>query len=172
METAEVTMTVVNMTWPMWIYYLLAAALGALASSLVVKKGNLIWPHGKKVPEEPESSGNTNNPPKSQNIIYEKAEAMGFTGDIIVGLAAAIAILWTMTPQSLFQLIGIGAVAGYGGSTILQSLVNKIKADTSDTEMEKNRLQNKQKETEATQKELNNASLNAFLTEILAKYKK
>jgi len=52
-------------------------------------------------------------------------------------MAAAVGVLWTMTPQTIFQLLGMGAVSGYGGSSILQALVNKLIADVSEKEKEK-----------------------------------
>lgn len=134
MESTQVTMTVVNMSLPMWGIYFLAAIIGAVANSLVTNKGSLIWPHREYLPDELPGVEDKNKSRKQGSPVYEKARDMGFTGDILVGLAAATAILWTMTPQTFFQLIGIGAVAGYGGSTILQSLLNKVNADISETE--------------------------------------
>jgi hypothetical protein len=164
METTEVTMTVVNMSLPLWGYYILAAILGALASSLVINKGNFILPHMKYVPDDVVN-------PKRQKRLYERAKDMGFTGDIIVGVAAAAAVLWSMTPQTFFQLIGIGAVAGYGGSTILQSLVNKVAADISETEKKTIALEKDQQDVAETQAKLNSVSGEKFIVEKLLEYK-
>lgn len=158
METAQVTTTVVSMLWYHWIFYILIATLGAMASSLVVNKGKFI------MPQLPKSESN------------DKVQIMGFTGDIIVGIAAAFAVWWATTPQTLFQVIGIAAVAGYGGSTILQSLVNKLKADTSETQLKTQNLKNtvlssQLKQNSNDEGQLTEASLEAFLTNILSQNK-
>lgn len=54
---------------------------------------------------------------------------MGIIADIIIGVVAAIGILWMMTPQTRFQFLGISAIGGYGGSSILRALVNRFEAD-------------------------------------------
>ena len=163
MGTTQVTTTVVTMFWYHWVFYVIIAAVGALASSLVVNKGKFVIPQLRNVLKKDE--GNT-------QTLTQKTQDMGFTGDVIVGVAAALAVWWAITPQTLFQVIGIAAVAGYGGSTILQSLVNKLNAATSGEKQETSNLVNslllKEKEQKkAEQEELNELSLNAFLTDIL-----
>lgn len=126
---------IVQMDITRWILYLVAALIGGLASSLVNNKGaikRMGW-------DDPD-------PQKRKQL------EMGLIADLASGVAAALGILWMMTPQTFFQLIGIGAVAGYGGSAILQALVNRLAADVSKTEKEK--VENEKKSLEDAKKQL------------------
>ncbi len=119
MESANVTgiltgLQIVQMNSLNWVLFLLAALIGGFASSLINNKGAI------------ERMGWDNPDP-----LKRKQLKIGLIADLASGLAAALAILWTMTPQTFFQLIGIGAVAGYGGSAVLQALVNRLTADVS-----------------------------------------
>jgi hypothetical protein len=114
-DTGNVTITVVQMTWFGWIIYLVVAMIGGLASNLINSKGTM-----KRI-----CLGED-----------KKCIEMGPLPDIIAGIAASLGILWAMTPQTLMQLIGMGAIAGYGGSAILQALVNRLVADVSQKEKE------------------------------------
>lgn len=98
----------------LWIAYILCAIIGGLASNLVNSKGMLTRPHWADKDK--------------------KAYSVGPVTDIIAGIAAAMGILWLMTPQTEFQLLGIGTIGGYGGSAILQALLNRLVADTAETE--------------------------------------
>ena len=111
---------VVQMDTTRWILYLVAALIGGLASSLINNKGAI------------ERMGWDDPDPQKR-----KQLKLGLIADLAAGIAASLGILWMMTPQTFFQLIGIGAVAGYGGSAILQALVNRLAADVSRTEKEK-----------------------------------
>lgn len=127
------TINVVAMNWPVWLAFLGCAVLGGLASSFVNNnKTALMW-------------GWTDGSKKSK---YR----MGILADIIVGVAAAIGILWTMTPQTLLQLLGMGAVAGFGGSSVLQALLNRLAAETS--EMEKEQVSTKLEKIRDAEKEI------------------
>ena len=101
----------------LWIAYFVCAALGGLASSFINNKG--VWVRWRWEDQQ-----------KTRYIL-------GPITDITAGMAAAVGVLWTMTPQTIFQLLGMGAVSGYGGSSILQALVNKLIADVSEKEKEK-----------------------------------
>jgi hypothetical protein len=116
-----------------WVIFILTALIGSFASSLINNKGaieRMGW-----------------DSPKRED---RKQLKIGLIADLAAGLAAALAILWTMTPQTFFQLIGIAAVAGYGGSAVLQALVNRLTADVSSAEKktieaEKNKLEEDKK---------------------------
>ena len=118
--------TVVDSLWYYWVLFLLAAIIGSTASSLTNNSGNFIM-----CGRDNENSG---EPQGSSRKFY-----MGTLADIIIGLAAALAILWTLTPQTFLQLIGIGTVAGYGGSSVLRALVNKIDAQISQQEAQESK---------------------------------
>jgi hypothetical protein len=132
MEGSDVTITMVPMTAITWVIYLSVAAVGGFASSLINNKGAITrigWDGRDKT-----------------------RIRMGVVTDIVVAFAAALAILWIMTRQTPFQLIGIGAVAGYGGSAVLQALLNRIVADIS--KEEKDKVEAEKKTIEAEKKEL------------------
>lgn len=132
MEGATVTITVVGMNALTWAAYLAVALLGGLASSMVNNKGTIIrigW--------------------GDQDKTHIR---MGPITDIVAGWAAALGILWAMSPQTLFQLIGMGAIAGYGGSAVLQALLNRLLADVS--EKEKDKLELEKNATDIERKKL------------------
>lgn len=108
----------VDMDVWVWIAYLGCAILGGAASSFINNKG--VWVRWRW----------EDNDTKERFIL-------GPITDITAGIAAAMGVLWTMTPQTSFQLLGVGTVAGYGGSSILQALVNRLIADVSEKEREK-----------------------------------
>lgn len=130
----EKLIAVVDMRWWLWAAYILCATLGGLASSLISKKGKLDGPGWHD---------------KNQGVYN-----LGHLSDIIAGIAAAMALLWIMTPQTLFQLLGIGTIGGYGGSSILQALLTRLVADTSEAEKEKLEAESalSQKQTEENEK--------------------
>jgi hypothetical protein len=124
--------TVVDTVWYYWVFFLLAAIIGSMASSLTNNNGSAIicgWESG--------------NPRKY---------CLGIIADIIIGIAAAIGVLWTLTPQTLFQLIGIGTVAGYGGSSVLRALVNKLDAQSSKEEAKRKDIEAQLHQKEAEDK--------------------
>ncbi len=103
------SITLVEIEWYHWIAYIIVAILGGAAGSFVNNKGLLkMWKW------EEQDNKNLN---------------LGIIADIIIGVVAAIGILWMMTPQTRFQFLGIGAIGGYGGSSILRALVNRLEAD-------------------------------------------
>ena len=105
----EVSITLFITAWYHWPAFFLAAIIGGMASSFVNNGGKFkIW-------------GRENKDEKNYN--------MGIMADIIIGVAASIAILSTITPQTYFQFLGMGAIGGYGGSTILRALVNNVEAN-------------------------------------------
>lgn len=106
--TATITVTTINMDGVLWGAYLLCAIIGGLASSCINNEGELMTPHKK---------GDDN-----------RTYLLGALSDVIVGFAAAIGILWAINPQTTFQLLGMGAISGYGGSSILRGLLNRIVA--------------------------------------------
>lgn len=129
----EQQITVVDSVWYYWALFLLAAITGSIASSLTNNNGKAImcgWEGGNSKEEN-------GNPSKY---------CLGIIADILIGIAAALGILWTLTPQTVFQLIGIGTIAGYGGSSILRALTNKLDAHLSQQkayEFEKEAKENK-----------------------------
>lgn len=124
---------VVDFAWYYWALFLLAAIIGSTASSLTNNSGKATmcgWEGGKPNEEN-------GNPGKY---------CLGIIADILIGIAAALGILWTLIPQTTLQLIGIGTVAGYGGSSILRALTNKLDAQLSQqkaNEFEKKAKENK-----------------------------
>ncbi|MBU3966262.1 MAG: hypothetical protein KKG76_02635 [Euryarchaeota archaeon] len=105
----EVSISLFETTWYHWITFFSAAIIGGMASSFVNNSGRFkMW-------------GLENKDKKYYN--------MGIMADIIIGVAASLAILSTMMPQTYYQFLGIGAIGGYGGSTILRALVNKVEAN-------------------------------------------
>ncbi len=92
-----------------WIAFVVVAIIGGFASSLINNRGMVKMYRWEK--------------------LDKKNFDLGFIGDIIIGLAAAAGILWMLTPQTYFQFLGIGAIGGYGGSSILRGLLNKLEAD-------------------------------------------
>lgn len=141
--------TVVDTLWYYWVFFLLAAIIGSIASSVTNNNGNAIicgWESGNPKEEE----GN----PRKYNL--------GIIADIIIGIAAALGVLWTLTPQTLFQLIGIGTVAGYGGSSVLRALVNKL-----DAQLAKEEAKRKDIEAQLYKKE---AEDKAETSQILVEY--
>lgn len=115
MDNTTVTISVVQMDWFRWAIFLVVAMVGGFASNLINGKGIM-----KRV-----CLGED-----------KKSIDMGPIPDIIAGIAASLGILWAMTPQTLMQLIGMAAIAGYGGSAILQALVNRLVADVAQKEKE------------------------------------
>lgn len=116
----------VDSIWYYWIFFIFAAIIGSIASSLINHNGNIKmcgWKGGNR-------NGEEGNPGEY---------CMGIMSDIIIGNAAALSILSTLTPQNFFQLIGLGAVAGYGGSSVLRALVNKVDAQFARQEANKSR---------------------------------
>ena len=107
-----------------WIGFFIAAILGGIASSFVNNSGMVkMWGW--------EMDGDT------------KKFNMGIIADIIIGLTAAFGILGTIIPQTIFQFLSMGAIGGYGGSSILRSLVNKVAVDgaTKENNLIKNELE-------------------------------
>jgi len=100
-----------------WVWFVVVALIGGFASSLINNKRSI------------DRMGWDNPDP-----LKRKHLNIGLIADLVSGLAAALAILWMMTPQTFFQLIGIGTVAGYGGSAVLQALVNRLTIDVSNAE--------------------------------------
>lgn len=144
--------TVVDTVWYYWVFFLLAAIIGSMASSLTNNNGSAIicgWESG--------------NPRKY---------CLGIIADIIIGIAAAIGVLWTLTPQTLFQLIGIGTVAGYGGSSVLRALVNKLDAQSSQEQAKKKdvEVQLYQKEADESRNEADKNKDRAETNKILIEY--
>jgi hypothetical protein len=104
---------VVDMAWYHWIAFFLSAIIGGAASSFVNNSGMAkMWGWEKQDKEN-----------------YK----LGIIADIIIGIAASIGLLWTMTPQTVYQLLGISAVGGYGGSSVLRALVNKMEGQVAQT---------------------------------------
>jgi hypothetical protein len=151
--------TVVDTLWYYWVFFLLAAIIGSIASSVTNNNGNAIicgWESGNPKEEE----GN----PRKYNL--------GIIADIIIGIAAALGVLWTLTPQTLFQLIGIGTVAGYGGSSVLRALVNKLDAQSSQEQAKKKdvEVQLYQKEADESRNEANKNKDRSETNKILIEY--
>lgn len=140
----DVSINMIQMDSARWVWYFAAALLGGLASSLINNKGTIVrvgWTDAEKT-----------------------RYRVGIITDVVAGFAAAMGILWMMTPQTDFQLIGIGAVSGYGGSAILQAMLNRLMADVS--EKEKDQLK-----TEKTALEHDNNRLESDIDEIIEKEK-
>lgn len=112
------SINVVTVDLKVWVAFIGCAILGGLASSLINNNKIALMPGW-------------------DDIDKKTKYRMGFLSDVTLGMAAAIGILWTMTPQTLFQLLGIGVVAGYGGSSILQALVNRLATETVAAERDK-----------------------------------
>ena len=128
--------TVVDSVWYYWVLFVIAAITGGTASSLINNSGKVLmcgWQGGNP-------SGEEGNPGKY---------CMGIISDIIIGIAAALAILWTLTPQNPLQLIGLGAVAGYGGSSVLRAMVNKLEGEHAQQEADKSRKEAEKNKDEA-----------------------
>lgn len=142
--------TVVDSVWYYWILFIFAAVIGSTASSLINNSGKVImcgWEGGNP-------RGNGGNPGKY---------CMGIISDIIIGIAAALSILWTLTPQNFLQLIGLGAVAGYGGSSVLRALANKLEAQFAQQEADKSRKEAERNKDEAEiNKSLNEVSYSSL----------
>jgi len=127
------SINVIDPTLMIWSAFFICAILGGLASSFFNNNKIAImwgWEDGDK----------------------KTRYRVGFLADITVGIVAAIAVLWTMTPQTIFQFLGIGAIAGYGGSSILQALVNKLAAESS--ERDKDKIEKEKKEIEEMKRQL------------------
>lgn len=128
MAAEEVKISVVAMTTNLWVFYMLAAVIGGLANSLVSNAGGWLKVYSTK-----------------------EAVILGPLSDVIIGIGAGMGILWALAPQTTFQLIGIGAIAGFGGSSILRSLVNRIEVGRREEEATKASAALTQREQEGTQ---------------------
>lgn len=114
----EQQINVVEYIWYYWVFFIIATIIGSIASSLINNNGKALmcgWENGI-------STGVNGEPGKY---------CLGIIADIIIGFAAALGILYTLTPQTALQLIGIGTLAGYGGSSTLRALTNKLEAQVS-----------------------------------------
>jgi hypothetical protein len=143
--TGQVTVMTIDMTPWLWFGYLFCALIGGLASSFANNSGGWLKFHSK---------GDT--------------VVLGPISDVAIGWAAALGILWAMNPQTLFQLLGMATIAGYGGSSVLRSLVNSLNAATSRRDVDEARAA---KETirEESQTSLDKADKEtAELEEVLA----
>lgn len=185
MDTTPINVNIINMGWETWLSYIAVVILGAFASSLVLNKGSLVWPRWKSSPditsiqEEKAAEQVTSQSMDKPKIKMPRIQLgdIGFLGDVIVGLAAGMAVLWTLNPQTLFQLIGYGAIAGYGGSTILQTLVTKITATSSQKESEKLSASNEAQakayqKIQEKQAELTNTRVEELVIESILQLKK
>lgn len=142
------TINIVAMDWAVWMIFLGCAILGGLASSFVNNNKTALmwgWVDGNR----------------------KSGYRMGILADIIVGLAAAIGILWTMTPQTTLQLFGMGAVAGFGGSSVLAALLNRLAAETS--EKEKEQVSSKLEKIRKNEKELDRQKAQIELRQLLVR---
>lgn len=54
---------------------------------------------------------------------------LGFLSDVLLGIGAAVAILYFILPDTLFKQVSLSLISGFGGGSFLGSLTNKMGVD-------------------------------------------
>ena len=109
----------IGISWWQWVIYFCCAVIGGVAGSLANNNGGVILPEKK-----------------DGTIMF------GVLSDILLGLAASVAVLWILNPSTVVQFLGTGVVSGYSGSSILRALSNKMLADRLESENSALKVQN------------------------------
>jgi len=61
---------------------------------------------------------------------------LGFLADILLGIGASLAILYFITPDTLFKQISLSIISGFGGGSFLGTLASKMAVESEKKKVE------------------------------------
>ena len=103
---------------------------GGIVAELVLFQGRIQWPHKVRKDEAVEAGG---------LAIWNNLFDLGILARIIIGAAAAVAILLAIPQNNLLLLIATSLVAGSAGTSVLRALQDRIQAAITGEALEKAR---------------------------------
>jgi hypothetical protein len=144
-----------------------AGAIGGIVYDLLLLEGRLERPHAFD-PNAKESFADTNI------AIGKYTFDLGTISRVIIGGIAAIAAMWVFSPTDTFELLSISVIAGSAGTSVFNSLKDRLIAalaiqETEATQDRATQLADKQREISTM---LEDPSLNLRDTETKANLQK